>query len=178
MPSPFDLQPKLVATLVTAYPLQKTDFEELFSVASDPKIWEQHPSPLRYQREVFQNYFDGAIESGGAFLIREKASQKVIGSSRFYDYDPIESRVLIGYTFLSRPFWGGHFNKDLKHIMLQHAFQFVDHVHFHIGSQNKRSQIAMERLGGIKVGEIEIAYHGEKKTLNFIYGIKKENWQI
>ncbi|MFM9984668.1 MAG: GNAT family N-acetyltransferase [Flavobacteriales bacterium] len=177
MKTEFDLQPTLHGTLLTAQPLQTNDFEELFSAASDPKIWEQHPNPLRYQREVFRNFFDGAIASGGAFLLRENNSQRAIGSSRFYDYDPEKSRILIGYTFLACTFWGGFYNGELKKIMLDHAFQFVDNVHFHIGSQNIRSQIAMERLGGFKVDEINVPYYGEKSTLNFIYEINKDNWR-
>src|SRR4029077_16908153 len=48
----FDLQPTLTGKLVQLRPLRPQDFDALFSSASDPKIWEQHPDSDRYQREV------------------------------------------------------------------------------------------------------------------------------
>ena len=52
----FDIQPKhLQNELIKLVPLHENDFEELYEVASDPLVWEQHPNKLRYQREVFQN---------------------------------------------------------------------------------------------------------------------------
>jgi hypothetical protein len=68
----FDLQPKhLKNELISLVPLHKGDFEELYTVASDPLLWEQHPNKLRYKRPVFQIFFQGAIESKGAFIIRK-----------------------------------------------------------------------------------------------------------
>lgn len=173
-----DLQPtNLSNELISLKPLQEEDFERLYLVASDPLIWEQHPNKNRYQREVFSNYFDGAIESKGAFIVLESSTGQVIGSSRFYDYDPEKKTILIGYTFLARAFWGTTYNRTLKTLMLNHAFTFADKVIFHIGGNNIRSQKAIERLGAIKVTEEEIAYHGESTNLNFVYEIRKEVWE-
>jgi N-acetyltransferase len=166
----FDLQPiHLENDFVTLSPLQKDDFEALYSVASDPLVWEQHPNKLRYQRDVFQNYFEGAILSKGAFLIRKSKTNEVVGSSRFYDYDEKEKAVLIGYTFIGRKFWGNGYNKALKKLMLDYAFQYVDKVYFHIGALNYRSQKAIEKIGAVKVDEFEVAYYGEDSKLNFVY---------
>lgn len=94
-----NLQPThLHNELVSLRPLAATDFESLYEVGSDPLIWKQHPNPDRYRREVFQNYFKGALESGGAFIVLNEHNQ-VIGSTRFYDYKPADSEVKIGYTF-------------------------------------------------------------------------------
>ena len=172
-----NLQPTHLSNeLISLKPLQPEDFERLYLAASDPLIWEQHPNKNRYQRDVFNTYFEGAIESKGAFIILESETGQVIGSSRFYDYDPIKKTVLIGYTFLVKAFWGTTYNRALKTLMLNHAFTFADKVIFHIGGNNIRSQKAIERLGAIKVAEEEIAYHGEPTNLNFVYEIKKESW--
>ena len=64
----------------------------------------------------------------------------------------------------------------MKTLMLDHAFIFVETVNFHIGAENIRSQKAIEKLGAVKVGEIEINYPGEDERLNFIYEIKKSMW--
>ncbi len=118
-------------------------------------IWVQHPNPDRFKREVFQKYFEGAIQSEGAFLISNTVTGDIIGSTRFYDYDAKARLIKIGYTFFSRVCWGNHFNKEAKWLMLQHAFNYVDKVHFEVGAQNIRSQKAMERLGAEKIFEQE-----------------------
>lgn len=170
----FNLQPEHLKTdLIELYPLQQSDFEDLYNVASDPLVWEQHPNKLRYQREVFQNFFEGAMQSKGAFLVRDTQTNEVVGSSRFYDYDENNHSILIGYTFIGRKFWGNGYNAALKKLMLDYAFQFVDKVYFHIGAQNFRSQKAIEKIGAQKIGEQEVEYFGEDSKLNYIYQINK-----
>jgi RimJ/RimL family protein N-acetyltransferase len=171
----FNSQPEnLQNELIKLVPLQVNDFEELYQVASDELIWEQHPNKMRFERAVFQNYFEGAIQSKGAFFIRDSSSNQPIGSTRFYDYDQNDSSVLIGYTFIGRQFWGKGYNKALKKLMLDYAFQFVDKVYFHIGAQNIRSQKAIEKIGATKVDEFEVEYYGEDSKLNFIYLMSKQ----
>lgn len=169
----FPLQPLLYDSLVRVEPLTNGHFEELYQVASDPLVWEQHPNPDRYKREIFKVYFDGAMLSGGAFIVRDVLTDEAIGSSRFYDYNEKGSEIKIGYTFLARRCWGGVYNRRLKSLMLAHAFSFVERVIFHIGAHNIRSQKAMERIGGKKTGEENICYHGEQHSLNLVYVIDK-----
>ncbi|WP_240916526.1 GNAT family N-acetyltransferase [Pedobacter sp. HDW13] len=147
----FDLQPTLENDLIQIVPLKETDFEALYAVASDPLIWEQHPNKDRYQRTVFQNFFKGAIESKGAFIVYEKETGKIVGSSRYYELDEENSSVAVGYTFIGREFWGKGHNRALKTLMLDYAFQFVDKVILHIGASNYRSQKATEKLGQAKL---------------------------
>lgn len=158
---------------VKLVPLNPNDFEELFSVASDPKIWEQHPNKDRYQREVFEKFFQGAIESKGAFKIMDKSSNEVAGSTRFYDYNPKENSIFIGYTFYATKFWGSKLNPQVKKLMLDYIFQFVDKVNFHVGKDNIRSQKAMEKLGAKKVDEVNVAYFGEPEKINVVFEIDK-----
>jgi RimJ/RimL family protein N-acetyltransferase len=170
----FDLQPNhLQNEFIKLRPLQETDFEDLYQVASDPLVWEQHPNKMRYQRAIFQNYFEGAMLSKGAFIILDSKTDEVMGSSRFYDLDATEKSVLIGYTFIGRKFWGNGYNKALKELMLDYAFQYVDKIYFHIGAYNYRSQKAIEKIGAIKVDEFEVEYYGEESKLNFSYLIQK-----
>ncbi len=170
-----DLQPiHLKNEWVNLRPLREKDFDLLYQVASDPLIWEQHPNPDRYKREVFQNYFTGALGSKGAFLITNSTGE-VIGSSRFYDYYPDKNEIKIGYTFFSRACWGLPYNRATKHLMLTYAFQFVSRVIFHVGAQNIRSQKAMEKVGAIKIGEEHVAYYGEETRLNYVYMVEAQS---
>lgn len=159
-------------------PLQQDDFERLYKVASDPEMWAQHPNPDRYKKEVFENFFKGAIESKGAFVVLNKENSELLGCTRFYDFDAENRTVLIGYTFYGRDSWGKNINPAVKKLMLDYAFQYVDKVIFHVGKENIRSQIAMERLGAIKTGEEEIAYFGEAPKTNVIYTISAQQWAL
>ncbi|KAB1231227.1 GNAT family N-acetyltransferase [Chryseobacterium viscerum] len=172
----FSIQPVLENEEFQLIPLQQGDFESLYEVASDPKVWEQHPNKDRYQKEVFKNFFTGAMESGGAFKIIEKATGDVLGSSRYYDFDEEDNHIFIGYTFYGTKSWGKGINPQVKKLMLDYIFQFVDKTHFHIGKENFRSQKALERLGGQKIAEEEVAYFAEPTRTNFVYEIKKGDW--
>jgi len=149
---PFDLQPILKGELLVLRPLGPEHYHDLYAVAFDPLIWEQHPSNDRYKEEVFKRFFQDALESGGALIAIDSRDGQVIGSSRFHGYDEATSEIEIGWTFLARSHWGGIYNREMKQLMLRHAFQFVDSVIFLIGPMNLRSQRAMEKIGGVRVG--------------------------
>jgi RimJ/RimL family protein N-acetyltransferase len=149
---PVDLQPTLKGELLELRPLRPEDFEALYAVARDPLIWEQHPSKDRYQEEVFKGFFRDALASGGALIALSCADGKVIGSSRFHGYSEEKSEVEIGWTFLARSYWGGVYNKEMKRLMLRHAFKFVDHVVFLVGPKNLRSRRALEKIGAVHIG--------------------------
>ena len=148
----FDLQPVLNGQLLELRPLRAADFRELFGVASDPLVWEQHPNRNRYEEQVFKEFFRQALASGGALIAVDSKTGKVIGSSRFYGYDEQGSEIEIGWTFLARSHWGGSYNREMKQLMLQHAFKFVNSVVFLVGPQNLRSQKAVEKIGGVHIG--------------------------
>ncbi len=172
----FVLQPPLANRLIRLEPLAATDFEALYAVACDPLIWEQHPNPDRYRREVFQTYFAGAIASRGALRVLDAATGALIGSSRYYDFDEAAGVVAIGYTFIGRAYWGRDHNRAMKTLMLDHAFASVERVLFHVGEGNLRSRKAMEKLGATQTGRAPIAYHGEPARMNLIYTIEKAAW--
>jgi RimJ/RimL family protein N-acetyltransferase len=121
-------------------------------VAADPLIWEQHPNRDRYEENQFRNFFREAMESGGALIAMDLRDGRVIGSSRYHGYDAEKSEVEIGWTFLARSHWGGQYNREMKRLMLGHAFRFVDRVIFLIGPHNHRSRRAIEKIGGVLVG--------------------------
>jgi RimJ/RimL family protein N-acetyltransferase len=149
---PFDLQPALKGNLLELRPLCAADFRDLYAVAADPLIWEQHPDRNRYQEEIFQRFFHEALKSRGALLAIDCKDGRVIGSSRFHGFDEAKSEVEIGWTFLARSHWGGIYNREMKQLMLRHAFQFVTSVIFLVGPQNFRSQRAVEKIGGVRAG--------------------------
>jgi len=149
---PFDSQPTMKGDLVELRPLRSDDAEALFAVASDPVIWEQHPARDRYKPDVFNAFFGEALASGGALTALDCKDGRIIGSSRFHGYDAQASEVEIGWTSLARSHWGGAYNREMKQLMVRHALRFVKRVIFLIGPQNLRSQKAIEKLGGVRIG--------------------------
>ena len=147
-----DLQPTLRGELIELRPLRSADFDELYAVAADPLIWEQHPASDRHEERVFREFFREALASRGALVVLDARDGRIIGSSRYHAWDAARKEVEIGWTFLARRYWGGLYNGELKRLMLDHAFGFVDRVVFLVGPRNIRSQRAVEKIGGRRIG--------------------------
>jgi N-acetyltransferase len=167
----FDLQPTLTGTLVELRPLRPEDFDELCRAASDPLIWEQHPEPTRHEPEVFQRFFDGAIASKGALVVIDRKSGRIIGSSRYWNLEPHD--VEIGWTFLERAYWGGEYNGEMKRLMIEHAFRFVERVVFVIGETNLRSQRAVKKIGATFFGPLDRTAPDGTIRRNVVYAITR-----
>jgi RimJ/RimL family protein N-acetyltransferase len=145
-----EFQPTLVGPTVTIRPIAADDWTELFAAGSDPAIWEVHPVPDRYTELEFRRFFDGALRSKMAFVVVDRETGALIGSSRYHGYEPAFGEIEIGWSFLVRKYWGGVTNREVKRLMLDHAFGFVSTVVFWVGEQNFRSQRAMEKIGGLR----------------------------
>jgi RimJ/RimL family protein N-acetyltransferase len=170
----FELQPVLQGELIGLRPLRPEHFPDLYAVASDPLIWEQHPTKDRYKEEVFKLFFREALASGGALIAIDSKTGQVVGSSRFHGYDQEKSEIEIGWTFLARSHWGGIYNREMKQLMLRHAFKFVKSVLFLVGPQNLRSQRAVEKLGATRVGSRPDASGRD----SFVYQLTASTWFV
>jgi N-acetyltransferase len=175
MPQP-DFQPTLVGPSVTVRPIAPGDWTELYAAGSDPKIWEVHPVPDRYTEPKFRKFFDEAIESKMAFAFVDRATGALIGSSRYYGYAPEIGELEIGWTFIARSHWGGATNREVKRLMLDHAFTFIDTAIFWVGDTNWRSQGAMTKIGGVKRDRLYTReLSGDR--LYFIFDITKARYE-
>ncbi|MGB5497714.1 MAG: GNAT family N-acetyltransferase [Maribacter sp.] len=169
------LQPTLESGLVKLRPLDMKDLEPLYEVAKDPMIWQQHPCK-RYVRKDFEKFFLESIASNGALIILDKRTNHIIGSSRFKPVQGFPNGVEIGWTFLSRKYWGGKYNKEVKDLMIGHAFKFVDNVILYVDKNNIRSQKAVEKINGKKIEEREYKKLLNTYPNNLTFMIKKANW--
>jgi RimJ/RimL family protein N-acetyltransferase len=172
----FDLQPTLVGEHLTLRPLRPEDREALWEAARDPLIWEVHPDQTRHQRDGFERYFAGLLQPPGSLAVIQNASGRIIGVTRYYDWEPLRREVAIGYTFLTREFWGGSANREMKRLLIEHAAPHVDAIWFHVGKQNLRSRRAMEKIGAVAAFEGQRPQHGE--MVDFIYyRIEPARWR-
>lgn len=168
-------QPRLENELVILRPLEHSDYEELYQVASDPLIWEQHPVYSRHKREEYDIFFKESMESGKSLVIIDQKNKKIFGSTRYYDYDPENSSVKIGGTFLDRAHWGGSYNFSIKELVLDYAFRIVDKVIFEIAEENIRSQKASSRFGVEEKEHFMKEIHG-KQYPYILYELTPQLW--
>jgi RimJ/RimL family protein N-acetyltransferase len=135
-------------------------------VARDPLVWAQHPDQTRHVRDGFERFFANAV-SGGALAVVDRATGRIIGSTRYYEWQPALREVAVGYTFLAREYWGGRANREMKRLLIQHAAPHAAAIWFHVGKQNMRSRRAMEKLGAVAAFEAQRPQNGE--MVDFIY---------
>jgi RimJ/RimL family protein N-acetyltransferase len=174
----FDFQPTLKNDLLILRPLRGEDREELYRAASDPLIWDVHPQRDRYQRPVFDIFFDGGIKSKSALVVVDAKTSQMTGSSRYLDWKPADKSVEIGYTFLSRACWGGGYNRAMKKLMMDHAFQFVETIFFYAGEHNLRSRKAIEKIGGEFVGKKISKLADGSPNPSVIYRVHKDKYNL
>lgn len=169
-----DLQPTLTGDTVELRPTTPEDWAELFAVASDRQIWAIHPAHDRWQEPVFRRYFEDALASGGGLTVRDRATGRVIGASR-YRIDPDNPRACeIGWTFLARDRWGTGVNREMKALMIRHILKWFDVATFQVGETNLRSRRAMEKIGGVLTERTSTAELADGPVVHVIYDIGRD----
>lgn len=169
-------QPTLTGPTVTVRPIGQDDLDAMHAAASDPLVWEQHSERNRHERAVFERFFQGALACGGGLAIVRNADSCIIGSTRYYDWEPAGPSVIVGYTFLARAHWGGSTNREVKALMLGHAFQTVATVWFQVSPGNIRAQRSLERLGA-HLDRRELVSVAGVPSDRLIYRIDRASWQ-
>jgi RimJ/RimL family protein N-acetyltransferase len=115
------------------------------------------------------------LKSNGAFIVIDKKTEKIIGSTRFTSIEETANAIAIGWTFLTRQYWGGKYNQSMKMLMIDYALKFVDNVLFYIHEHNIRSQKAVEKIGGKRIERLDDLVLVPRPNATFIYGIHKNN---
>ena len=164
-----DFKINLENNFISLVQTQEEHFEELYKVGNNPDIWKQHLDSERWKLNNFRKYIDGGLNNKeGCFSIIDKKINEIIGTTRYYSFDENEHSVKIGYTFISNQYWGTDMNYQIKKLMLEYIFKFLDKVYFDIWKINYRSQKSIEKLGGKKI------------TLNndkYLYLLEKKVWE-
>ena len=172
-----DRQPVLEGERLLLRPLREGDWDALYAVAADRELWAVHPSHDRWQEPVFREFFADALAKGGALAVLHKDTDEIIGSSRFQGYDPADGGMVeIGWTFLARRHWGTGLNAEMKRLMLEHAFRFVDRVLFRVGADNVISRKAMAKIGGRLTGETWVEDRVGRPIEHVMFEIDRESF--
>lgn len=174
----FNLQPTLENNLLLLRPMQEDDFAPLFKVASDPLIWEQHPAKERATREGFTPFFKEAMATKAAFVVIDKESGNIIGTSRYNPVPETENAIEIGWTFIGRKYWGGKYNQSMKKLMMDYAFTYIDNILFFINKYNMRSQKAVEKIGGRQITALDGKDIDPRSELGVIFKVSKRAYKL
>jgi RimJ/RimL family protein N-acetyltransferase len=128
----------------------REDFEDLYIQGGHQIIWEQHSEKGRYKKDKFLEYFNSGIKNEfGSLTIINKNNNKIVGWTRLYDFKEEDLSVKLGYTFLGKDYWGSNINYNVKKLILDYVFSFLNTVYFDVYEKNIRSQKSVMKLGGI-----------------------------
>ncbi|MDG4792402.1 bifunctional pyridoxamine 5'-phosphate oxidase family protein/GNAT family N-acetyltransferase [Micromonospora sp. WMMD1082] len=140
-------------------PLDLSHTDELYAATADPEVWQYLSRPLPTGPAQLREIVAGALAEQHrhervAWVQRCAVTGAVVGSTSYYEIDPGQRSVAIGYTFLGRPWWRSGINTEAKLLLLARAFDELGAVRvvWHTDLRNERSQRAIERLGAQREG--------------------------
>lgn len=170
--------------IVQLRPIEFVDVEGILEAASDPKIW-THMSATLLTRAAVLDYTEKAVKEREAcqshkLVIISKETEKIIGSTTFFDISSEHKRLEIGYTWLNPTYWRTNINTNCKYLLLMYCFEQwgMHRVQIKTDHENLRSQKAIERFGATKEGVLRnhmIRKNGTTRH-TVMYSVTKEDW--
>ncbi len=165
-------------------PLKKEDSSllEEFSL-NEPELWKYSLTPADGLKNL-ENYINLALKekelkTSYPFIVVDKRTNKIAGSTRFYDYRKVHKTVQLGFTWYGKEFQGTGLNKNCKFLLLEYAFEKMklERVEFRADAKNARSIAAMKSIGCIEEGILRnncTAPNGRRDSI--VLSILKEEW--
>lgn len=139
-------------------PLLLEHHAALCEVGLDEELWRWTLTSIETPEEM-RAYLETALEEQARgvslpFASIEKASGRIVGSTRYGNIDKAHRRLEIGWTWVGRNWQRTPINTEAKYLMLQHAFERLDciRVEFKTDSLNERSRRALLRIGAKEEG--------------------------
>jgi RimJ/RimL family protein N-acetyltransferase len=185
MTFPFDKDIILENDFALLRPVNKTDVENLFSVASkDKDLLQFSPTPI-YDKDLLKKYIDKAIENRQnkiryTFCVFDKTKNAYAGSTSFLNISNPDDRLEIGATWYGKEFQRTGLNRNCKYLLLQYAFDNLEaeRVEFKTDERNLASRKAIEKIGGQFEGILRrhtLMYDNFRRN-TVCYSILKSEW--
>lgn len=164
-------------------PLQTEDFPALLELTQDPALWTYFThdlSTLAGLEAWASGHFAGERLQ---FVVVNKSTQQVLGSTGFGNYFPRDLRIEIGWTWLGRAAQGTGTNPEMKALMLQYAFNELGmlRVEFKTDVLNLPARKALLRLGATEEGILRshtLMTHSRRRDTIYYSFLKGEKWLI
>lgn len=144
----------LTGHTVELLPLEKEHLEELYLAAADKTLWELIPTDCSDYAKFYSAYTTALSErdkgSQYPFVILHKPSQKIIGSTRLFEIFPEHRKLEIGWTWITKNYWGTTINPECKFLLLSFCFETLQAIRVQLKTKdsNLRSRKAIEKIGG------------------------------
>jgi len=143
----------LTGTHVELIPLDRSHHDQLCRIGLDADLWKLTTNEIRTPDDM-QNYIATALKDQSAgsslpFVIIEKKTSTVVGSTRYHSFNEANRRVVIGHTWIALDWQRTFVNTEIKYLMLKYAFEDLNcrRVEFIVNSINDRSRRALVRIG-------------------------------
>ena len=177
-------QPVLENKRVLLRPMQLSDTDALQEVALEPSLWEVGLGRIS-SREELERYMQTAFaeQKQGLcmpYVVIDKGTGKVAGSTRFMSIAEAHKRAEIGATWLHPRFQRSGLNRAMKFAMLQYAFEIwgLNRVELKTDERNEKSRKAMLGIGCTQEGILRhhmITWTGHLRN-SVYFSILKEEW--
>jgi N-acetyltransferase len=171
--------------IVRLSPLKESDFEHLVHFAMhEPELWTysllQANSPEKMKHYIEKALSGRKNKDTYAFLVYDKRTEEYAGSTRFYDIQPQNAALQLGFTWYGRKFQGTGLNKHCKYLLLEFAFEVLgmERVEFRADNENQRSINAMKSIGCTVEGVLRsntYKTNGERRD-SIVLSILKDEW--
>jgi RimJ/RimL family protein N-acetyltransferase len=167
-------------------PVQDSDIDYLLSFAeNEPDLW-RFSLRSGATKAGMEKYIGEALAAKVAgteypFIVFDKLTQQYAGSTRFYDIQPANSMLQLGYTWYGKAFQGTGLNKHCKYLLLQFAFETLraERVEFRADNNNARSKAAMQSIGCKVEGVLRshaVTSTGARRD-SIVLSILKDEWE-
>lgn len=176
----------LEGKVVRLEPLTREHADALFAAASFPEIWQWTGSAPIKSMDDMRAYMELALSEQAAgravpFVIIDRATGEIIGSTRFGNISAADRRAEIGWTWLRPDRQRSGANREAKCLMLRQAFDEWGMLRIEIKTdeRNAKSRAAIERLGGTYEGKFRqhMVVTGGRVRDTIYYSILDTEWR-
>lgn len=166
-------------------PLGMEHAEALFAVAQNDEVWQYLAFETPTTIEDMRRFIDIALRNADRgvdvpFVIRFRADNRIIGSTRYMEIVAHDHCLEIGWTWIARDHWRSVVNTESKYLLLRHAFEVLDanRVQLKTDLRNLRSQQAIARLGAVREGVLREhrIVKGNYRRSSVMFSILDREW--
>jgi len=154
-------------------PISEQDFSLLQDLANDPSLWIYFTQDLSIEAD-FLKWVEPAMQGQRLqFVVIDKSSQFIVGSSAFGNYSPADQRIEIGWTWLGKAFHGSGINKQMKILMVRYCFEILKLKRVEVKTDvlNQPARKALAKMGFVEEGILrshtQMTHHRRRDTIYY-----------
>jgi len=147
--------------LIKLVPMNLSHLEGFRLAGNFEQVWQWMPMNRCKNETIARSWMNEAIDAMAkkeqvAFVIFDKKSNTLVGSTRLFRFNENDLTLEIGYTFITPEFQRSYVNSQTKFLLLSYVFEQLklNRVEFCAHEKNQKSRAAIARIGGTFEGII------------------------